>query len=126
MKSSKKLGINNGQFSPMPKSPNAVSSQTTEPDKQVNPLPMIGNKLETKKKIIACLETLGKNSIKTSSQDYIHSVFVSALLRFKDDVELYIDDENELVHFRSASRVGYSDLGANRKRYQAFRKQYLK
>jgi uncharacterized protein (DUF1499 family) len=51
-------------------------------------------------------------------------VFTTRLFRFKDDVEFYIDADEGQVHFRSASRVGYSDMGANRKRYQAFKELY--
>ena len=46
----------------------------------------------------------------------VDAVFVTSLLRFKDDVNFRLDDDAKLLHFRSASRVGHSDLGANRKR----------
>ena len=126
MNSSKNLGVNNGQLSAMPKSPNAVSSQTNDTDKQVDALPMTGSGLETKEKVISCLKEMGGNAIKSETENYVYSVFTSRLMRFKDDVEFYIDESAQLVHFRSASRVGHSDLGANRKRYQAFKKLYLK
>ena len=126
MNSSKNLGVNNGQLSTMPKSPNAVSSQTDDTDKQVDALPMTGSGLETKEKVISCLKEMGGNAIKSETENYVYSVFTSRLMRFKDDVEFYIDESAQLVHFRSASRVGHSDLGANRKRYQAFKKLYLK
>ena len=58
--------------------------------------------------------------IEQQESDYLYAVFTSPLMRFKDDVEVYIDESSNLVHFRSASRVGYSDLGVNRKRYEAF------
>ena len=65
------------------------------------------------------------NHIATQEDDYIHAVFTSRLFRFKDDVEFYIDAAAEQVHFRSGSRVGYSDMGANRKRYLAFKEGWV-
>ena len=126
MNNSQNLGVNNGQLSAMPKSPNAVSSQTADASKQVDALPMTGSELETKQKIISCLKEMGGNAIENETENYLYSVFTTRLMRFKDDVEFYIDESAKLVHFRSASRVGHSDLEANRKRYQAFTKLYLK
>ena len=40
---------------------------------------------------------------------------------FADDLEFYVDEEAQVVHFRSAARVGYSDLGVNRARMDEFR-----
>jgi uncharacterized protein (DUF1499 family) len=125
MNNSKNLGVSNGQLSKMPKSPNAVSSQADDTDKQVDALPMTGSAMETKQKIISCLKQMGGNAIENETDSYVYSVFTTRLMRFKDDVEFYIDEAHQLVHFRSASRVGHSDLGANRKRYQSFKELYL-
>jgi uncharacterized protein (DUF1499 family) len=43
-------------------------------------------------------------------------------MRFVDDVEFLFDDTNKKIHVRSASRVGYSDMGVNRKRVEELRK----
>ena len=124
MSHSKQLGVVDGKLAPMPKSPNAVSTQSGDPGRKVEALAIRGSVAETKSKIIECLNRMGNNSVKTESDDYLHAVFVTPLMRFKDDVEFYIDESSGVVHFRSASRVGYSDLGANRKRYEAFRSLY--
>lgn len=50
--------------------------------------------------------------------DYLHATFTSLVFRFVDDVEFYVDSEARLLHYRSASRVGHSDFGVNRKRMQ--------
>ena len=49
---------------------------------------------------------------------YLHYEFTSLLLRFVDDVEFLFDEATKTVHFRSASRTGYSDLGVNRRRME--------
>ena len=54
--------------------------------------------------------------ITSSTDDRIDAVFTSKFFRFKDDVVFLVDSTNHALHFRSASRTGHSDLGANRKR----------
>jgi len=46
------------------------------------------------------------------------------LFGFVDDLEIRIDAEVSVIHLRSASRVGKSDLGANRKRVEMIKKSY--
>jgi len=55
-------------------------------------------------------------TIINTDSDYIYAEFRTPLLNLIDDVEFYFDSENGLIHFRSASRLGYSDLGVNRER----------
>jgi len=45
--------------------------------------------------------------------------------RFVDDVEFYLDETARVVHFRSASRMGYYDFGMNRRRMKEISEQYL-
>jgi uncharacterized protein (DUF1499 family) len=113
------VGMHQGRLSPLPSSPNAVSSQTDDEGRRVAPLPFAGNLEQTR---AALLETIrsypGKVRIETETPSYIHCVFSTDILRFRDDVEFLLDGQNRIIHFRSASRIGYSDLGANRKRYE--------
>ena len=59
-----------------------------------------------------------------SGEDFIRAEFVSAIFRFVDDVEFYLDDRKKVIHVKSASRVGYSDLGVNRRRVENIRKKF--
>ena len=120
-----KLGVTNGQLAAMPETPNAVSSQTDIASKYVAPLPMTGSVQQTKAKILECLQEMGHNSVLSQNDDYIHAVFVTPFMQYHDDVEFYIDTATHLVQFRSASRVGKSDFGANKARYDTFKKLYL-
>lgn len=52
---------------------------------------------------------------------YLYAEFTSKTMRFVDDVEFYLDEENRLLNFRSASRLGYGDFGVNRKRIESIR-----
>ena len=57
--------------------------------------------------------------------DYFRAEFTSRILRFVDDLEFLLDPEAQVIHVRSASRTGYWDFGANRKRVEQIRKTYL-
>ncbi|WP_415891094.1 DUF1499 domain-containing protein [Neptuniibacter sp. SY11_33] len=57
---------------------------------------------------------------------YIAAEFSSRILGFVDDFEVRIDMDERLVHFRSASRVGYSDFGVNKVRAQSIISQLEK
>ncbi len=56
--------------------------------------------------------------------DYLRAEFRSRVFRFVDDVEFLVDEHSRVIHVRSASRVGYSDLGVNRKRIESLRAAY--
>jgi uncharacterized protein (DUF1499 family) len=53
--------------------------------------------------------------------DYIASEFRSGLFGFVDDLELQVGKNSAVIHVRSASRVGYSDMGVNRQRVETLR-----
>lgn len=117
------LGVDDGQLSRMPSTPNAVSSQTKIPEKQVQPI-AFDDLATAKARALAALKTLGRNEVVTDNGDYVHAVFTTPLMRFHDDVELYFDADNGVMHYRSQSRTGYSDAGVNRARYNEFVKAF--
>ena len=45
---------------------------------------------------------------------------------FVDDSEFLLDRERLVIQVRSASRLGYSDLGKNRSRIEEIREQFNK
>ena len=57
--------------------------------------------------------------------DYIWACYQSAICRFIDDLECRIDTNTSVIHIRSASRAGHSDLDANRSRAARLRSQFL-
>ncbi|QEN08089.1 DUF1499 domain-containing protein [Oceanispirochaeta crateris] len=111
------LGVKDGQLAALPKSPNAVSTQSADADRRVSAFPFIGGVEETRAGIKSVLHAHGGIEIKTESNDYIHAVSTTEKMKYHDDLEFYFDEKEKLVHFRSASRVGYSDMGLNRERY---------
>jgi uncharacterized protein (DUF1499 family) len=60
----------------------------------------------------------------TESNGYLYAEFTSTIFRFVDDVEFLIDVKAQVIHVRSASRLGTSDLGVNRTRVEKIRKSW--
>lgn len=122
------LGVTNGKFKPCPSSPNCVSSMANDTSKKhYQPaLKIVGSKEESYQSIKAVLAELPRMTIVTDDMPYLHVEFQTKIMRFVDDVEFYFDETSGLIHYRSASRVGYSDLGLNRERMQDINKRYYR
>ncbi len=112
------LGIRNGSLAPLPDSPNCVSSYASDESKRMDPIPLQGDAGSMIHRIVETVRRLPRTRIVTQTEDYLHVEFTSPIFRFVDDVEFLVDDKDKVVQFRSASRVGHSDLGANRRRMQ--------
>lgn len=105
-----------------PDSPNCVSTQTQQESKKMDPIPFELDPKEVKKVIRSVVENLPNTKLEKESDSYSHYTFKSKIFGFIDDVEFLIDADQKLIHFRSASRTGYSDLGVNKKRMTELRK----
>jgi uncharacterized protein (DUF1499 family) len=122
-----KLGINNSELAPCPKTPNCVSSQSHDEEHYIEPINFEGTQQEAHDRLLQIIESEKRTKILTDQVDYIRVEFTSALFRFVDDVEFYFQDEKSgerIIHVRSSSRVGSSDLGANRKRIERIRSKF--
>ncbi|MEM9302177.1 MAG: DUF1499 domain-containing protein [Pseudomonadota bacterium] len=113
------VGLVSGSLRDCPPSPNCVSSLAPEFDQEHRVAPLAPaadlDGLET------VLQEQFNAEIVASESNYMHAVFTTRFMFFKDDVELYLPAPGGPVHIRSASRLGYSDLGANRARVEALR-----
>lgn len=104
------------QLKPCPQSPNCVSTQTDQKDKKREPIAYSGSTAEAKARLKKAIDGLKRTQLKNESDNYLHYTFKTWPIPFIDDVEFLFDEEAKLIHYRSASRVGHSDLGANAKR----------
>ncbi|MEA5471113.1 DUF1499 domain-containing protein [Spirulina sp. 06S082] len=110
------LGVKDGKLAPCPGTPNCVSSQSTKSQEKIAPLPMTS--IAQLRKVIEGMEL---TKIIKETDNYLYAEFKSKLMGFVDDVEFYLDSNAKVIHVRSASRLGKSDLGANRKRVEEIR-----
>jgi len=119
------LGVREGRLGPLPSSPNAVSSQADDSERRVEPLRFAGDPAAAMARLRRVVEAMPRTEIVRADERYLHATFTTRVLRFVDDVELLLDPEAGAIHVRSASRVGYSDLGANRSRVEALREAFV-
>jgi uncharacterized protein (DUF1499 family) len=110
------LGVKNGKLAPCPGSPNCVNSQSQDPKSKIEPLPTVA--IADLRKV---LESMERTTIIEQTENYLYAEFKSKLMGYVDDVEFYLDPNENVMHVRSASRLGQSDLGVNRKRVEEIR-----
>ena len=110
-------------LTPCPDRPNCVSSRAQNRDQLVEPLPAPGGADTALERAAAAIDAMGGGRVTETGNGYLHAEFTSRIFRFRDDLELLYDAEREVFDVRSASRVGYSDLGANRKRVEKLRRR---
>ena len=79
------------------------------------------SRAEAKEALKEVIRSFPRTKLVEEDESYLHYEFASLLLRFIDDVEFFFDDESKTIHFRSASRTGYGDLGVNRTRMEQVR-----
>jgi len=112
---------------PCPPGRHGVSSACAWADHghHVEPFPLDRTPGEAMARLRRLVKTLPRARIVTADADYLHVEFASAVFRFVDDVEFVVDEEEGVIDVRSASRVGYSDLGVNRRRVERLRSRFL-
>jgi uncharacterized protein (DUF1499 family) len=115
------LGPIDGRLRPCPDSPNCVSSFAVDETHRIAPLAILGSPPAAWTGLVALLEEGPRIEIVTDEGHYLHAVFTSLIMRYRDDVEFLLMPEADLIAVRSASRVGYGDMGANRARIEAIR-----
>ena len=118
------LGIKDGKLAPCPSLPNCVSSQSSDREHAVEPLTFPGTVTRAHAALKTIILSMKRSQIITDTDSYMHAEFTSALFRFVDDVEFQFDENAKLIHVRSASRLGNSDLGVNRKRVEEIRARW--
>ena len=120
------LGVNNGKLAACPNSPNCVSSQSPSSDEThfIQPLKYSSTSEKALADLKAAIASEDRTKIINESSDYLYAEFKSALMGFVDDVEFYLDSSSNTIHVRSASRLGQSDLGVNRKRVETIRSKF--
>ncbi len=106
---------------PCPSSPNCVSTRASDSGHGIEPYRYQRALAGAKDALKGIVANLPRAKLVEEDETYLHYEFTSLLLRFVDDVEFVFDDETKTIHFRSASRTGYSDLGVNRRRMEEIR-----
>ncbi len=121
VKSPANLGVRNGKLAPCPNSPNCVSTQSQDPRHQIDPIPYTMSPAEAKATLVQIIRSMERTQIIRDDPTYIHAEFRTKGIGYVDDVELTLDQEAGVIHFRSSARLPYYDFGVNRKRMEEIR-----
>jgi uncharacterized protein (DUF1499 family) len=116
------LGITDGRLAPCPDSPNCVSSRADDPPHAIAPYRFTDSPAEAFERLRNVVAAQRGAKLISAGDNYLHFEFTSRLCGYLDDVEFQLDPERREIHFRSASRLGYGDLGVNRRRMESIRR----
>ena len=126
------LGVQDGRLKPPKRTPNSVSSQAAlYPDAPqrayatIEPFAVRGDPGRSIERLRAVIAALPGAQIIEARPDYLYAQFTSSGLRFVDDTEFWFNRAENLIHVRSASRLGRRDFFVNRKRVETIRAAYL-
>lgn len=109
-----------------PSSPNCVCSEDLDPEHRIPPLPFTGSPPEAMERLRRIVEALPRTTVVSAGTNHLQVEFRTRLFRFVDDVEFRMDAPNQVIHVRSGSRIGYSDLGTNRRRVNSLRDAFAR
>ncbi len=102
-----------------PSTPNCVCSMDADLSHQINAIPIhhYDNPADPWNDFLKTIEeSKGFSTFLSKTTNSCHAVFKTSIMRFPDDFFAIIDHENKVIHIRSSSRIGISDLGKNKKR----------
>ncbi len=125
------LGVRDGKLKRPSATPNSVSSQArqwpgdTAQAAHIDPiaLPKGTDGPQTITRLRTIVEGMGGARVVDARADYFYTQFTTKLMRYVDDVEFWFDPASNVVHVRSASRVGSKDFDVNRARIETIRAQ---
>lgn len=115
------LGTQDGKLTNCPSTPNCVNSQTADAAHTIAPLQYTSAPEKAFADLKQTIQALPRTKIITANDQYLYAEFTSQIMGFVDDVEFYLDKNAGVIHVRSASRLGESDLGVNRQRIESIR-----
>jgi uncharacterized protein (DUF1499 family) len=115
------IGLTENHLTACPKTPNCVLSQDPDTSHSIDPLTYQSDRAEAYQTLLKVLSVVPNTTIKEETGEYIRAESESRIMGFKDDLEFYLPENEKIIHIRSASRLGESDLGVNRRRMEQIR-----
>jgi uncharacterized protein (DUF1499 family) len=103
---------------PCPASPNCVSTEATRESQRIPTVPFTDDAASAQRRARAALAAEPRTTVTVDEPGHLHAECKSFVFRFVDDVDIVVDASARVFRFRSASRVGESDLGVNRRRVE--------
>jgi len=98
--------------------PNCVNTQSKQGEQSSQPISANAAQWE---KIRLWINEQQDWEVTVDDKYFIQAVVKTPLMRFRDDVQLLLVPDAQLVHVRSSSRLGISDMGVNAQRVETIR-----
>lgn len=113
--------LQGGQLPRCPPSPNCVCSDHHDSEHHVPPFALLAPAEQAWEAVRQAVMQLPRTRIVAEGRGYLHAECRSAVFRFVDDLQLQLREQEGIIAVRSASRLGHSDFGVNRKRVETLR-----
>lgn len=120
------LGVRAGELAPCPNTPNCVSSQSQDPVHKIEPFIYNSSAQKAMADLKTVLQSFRRTKAIAQTENYLYTEFTIPVVGFVDDVEFFLDENARVIHIRSASRLGESDLGVNRSRIEKLRAKFAR
>lgn len=117
-------GLTEGGLVPCPDRPNCVTSQGGDARHAVAPIRYQGSRSDAVARLRGIVSSQPGATVVETTANYLHAEFRSRVFRFVDDVEFWFPEDRPVIHVRSAARLGYADLGVNRRRVERLRRLF--
>ena len=115
------LGVEDGYLSPCPETYNCVVSQNADATHAIAPIAYHTDLVTARETLLKVLSVVPRTEVIQKDDNYIRAESQSRIFKFIDDLEFYFPSDEQVIHLRSAARVGESDLGVNRRRLEQIR-----
>lgn len=110
-------GLIEGKLSACPQSPNCICTEYPEDVEHfIKPIEYGSANIKVVRSLIRKSIDATGGSMVREKDNYFAATYRSGTFGFVDDLEVRIDETSKQIHIRSASRIGYSDMGVNKAR----------
>ena len=110
-----------GRLTSCPKTPNCVSSDAADAEHHVAAFKLALPVQQAWRRAKDAVMDIPRTTIVEQTDSYLRAECRSLIFRFVDDLELELRPGEAIIAVRSASRIGTSDLGVNRRRVEQLR-----
>jgi uncharacterized protein (DUF1499 family) len=115
------LGTGENGLAGCPATPNCVSSNALDDAHRIDAYVIRGPSGAAWVALEEEIANGPRTLVVTTASGYLHVEYTSVLMRYVDDAEFQLLPSENAIAVRSASRVGHSDMGVNRKRLESLR-----
>ena len=116
-------GLFKGKLQACKATPNCICTEDFD-NKNAEPINIQGVESATAWETLKGVVVATGGKIESDDGKYLWATYTTPLFRFVDDFEARLDEQQAVIHLRSASRVGHGDMGVNKKRVDTIIEKY--